>query len=98
MNLIFLCLLTPSVGQRLRRNRRLRPPPSSKRKARKPFFSKSFFTPEFLDLFNKYSEIYSDLANSEYRDMFCIGFRLGVKIMVDVYTVDDGVVSDPHID
>ncbi len=30
--------------------------------------------------------------------MFCIGFRLGVKIMVDVYTVDDGVVSDPHID
>lgn len=54
--------------------------------------------PEFLDLFNKYSEIYSDLANSEYRDMFCIGFRLGVKIMVDVYTVDDGVVSDPHID
>ena len=28
-------------------------------------------------------------------DLFCIGFRLGVKLMVDVYTVDDGVIDNP---
>ena len=55
-------------------------------------------SPEAKKLFEEYSETHLVLDNVNEIDMFCIGFRPGVKLITDVYTTVDGVIVENNQD
>ncbi len=53
-------------------------------------------SPEAEELLEDYTDACYELLSVIEADIFSIGFRLGVKLITDVYTIDDGVILEKN--